>query len=81
MPLSLNRPGSGGVADGPDKNYTHNQLVASATWNIVHNLNKKPSIVLVNNTDDMIYGEVRFIDNNNITVTFSSPESGKAYIN
>lgn len=64
-----------------DKNYVHNQGVASATWTIQHNLNKFPSCTVVGSTGKQVFGDVQFIDENNLTITFNGLESGKAYIN
>ena len=64
-----------------DKNFVFNQAVASATWTVQHNLNKFPSCTMVLSTGQQGYGDVTFIDENNLTITFASAESGKAYIN
>lgn len=64
-----------------DKFYTHVQAVASAEWNITHNLNKYPSATMVLSTGQKGYGDVTYIDNNNLTITLASAESGKAYMN
>ena len=64
-----------------DKNYVFSQAVASATWTVQHNLNKFPSCTMVLSTGQQGYGDVTFIDQNNLTITFASAESGKAYIN
>jgi hypothetical protein len=64
-----------------DKNFVFNQAVASATWNVQHNLNKFPSCTMVLSTGQQGYGDVTFIDENNLTITFAGAESGKAYIN
>jgi hypothetical protein len=64
-----------------DKNFVFTQAVASATWTVQHNLNKFPSCTMVLSTGQQGYGDVTFIDENNLTITFASAESGKAYIN
>ena len=64
-----------------DKNFVFNQAVASATWTVQHNLNKFPSCTMVLGTGQQGYGDVTFIDENNLTITFAGAESGKAYIN
>ena len=64
-----------------DKNFVFNQAVASATWAVQHNLDKFPSCTMVLSTGQQGYGDVTFIDENNLTITFASAESGKAYIN
>lgn len=64
-----------------DKNYVHDQQVASASWVINHNLGKFASVGIVDTAGDEVEGEVRHNSNNQITITFSAPVSGKAYIN
>ena len=64
-----------------DKHYTHNQGSASATWNVAHNLNKFPSATVVLSTGQKGYGDITYVDANNLTISFAAAESGKAYIN
>jgi len=64
-----------------DKTYVFTQNVASTVWNIQHNLNKFPSVSVVNINNILMYGEVTYIDTNNLTITFSAGFSGKAYMN
>jgi len=64
-----------------DKHYTHNQAIASATWEVAHNLNKFPSVSVALSTGQKGYGDITYVDANNLTVSFAAAESGKAYIN
>lgn len=64
-----------------DKHYAHNQGVASATWSIAHNLGKFPSVTIVLSTGQKGFGDVTYTDENNLTITFTGAESGKAYMN
>jgi len=64
-----------------DKNYVHDQQVASSTWVVNHNLSKFASVGIVDTAGDEVEGEVRHNSDNQVTITFSSPISGKAYIN
>lgn len=64
-----------------DKSYTHVQSVASITWNVVHNLEKFPIATVALSTGQQGYADVTYIDENNLTITFASAESGKAYLN
>ena len=64
-----------------DKNFVFSQNVASATWTVQHNLDKFPSCTMVLSTGQQGFGDVTFIDENNLTITFASAETGKAYIN
>lgn len=60
--------------------FIFNQGTPSATWNIAHNLNRFPSVVIVDSGGDQVIGDVNYVDANNITVTFSSAFSGIAYL-
>tara|TARA_R110002126_G_scaffold137390_1_gene281832 strand:+ start:1062 stop:1766 length:705 start_codon:yes stop_codon:yes gene_type:complete len=69
------------AADASDKTFIFNQGVPAAQWVISHNLGKFPSVSVVNNNKVLINGEVEYIDNNNLTVTFSAGFAGQAYLN
>ena len=64
-----------------DKNFVYPQDQAANPWVIQHNLNKFPSCTMVLSTGQQGFGDVTFIDENNLTITFASAETGKAYIN
>jgi len=64
-----------------DKHYEYSQLSASSTWNITHNLNKKPSVMVVDDGENVIVGDINYINQNEITITFTGSVSGKAYLN
>ena len=68
-----------GIVD--DKTYVHVQTTSTAVWSIQHNLNKFPSVTVVDSGGSVVVGETVYIDNNNIQITFSSAFSGKAYCN
>ena len=61
--------------------YIHNQVTSQSTWNINHNLNKYPSVSVVDSGQTLVYGDVEYIDLNNCTITFKSGFGGKAYLN
>lgn len=64
-----------------DKTYVHTQISAIATWTVVHNLAKYPSVTVVDSGDSVVIGDVDYIDNNNLTIKFSAAFGGKAYLN
>ena len=70
----------GDVRERDDAGFVFEQVVPATTWNIAHNLNKKPSIKIVDSTDEVIEGEEVYVDNNNIILTFSALITGKAYL-
>ena len=61
--------------------FTFNQVVASTTWIINHNLSKFPSITVIDTAGTVVTGEYTYTDNNNVTLTFSAGFAGKAYLN
>lgn len=63
------------------ESYTHNQMVSSDRWIINHNLGKFPSVTVKDSADSLVVGEINYIDNNSIVLTFTVEFSGKAYLN
>jgi hypothetical protein len=64
-----------------DKHFTFTQSTATNTWNITHNLGKFPSVSVVDSGNTIVYGNIDYIDNNSLTITFSAAFGGKAYMN
>lgn len=57
------------------------QGIPSALWTIKHDLNKFPSVTVVNESKEVMIGNIKYIDKDNITITFSAAFSGYAYLN
>jgi len=78
-------PGVNGVdgidGTGGDKAYTHTESPAASVWNVEHGLNKYPSVSVVDSAGTHVVGDLEYVDSNNLTITFASAFSGKAYIN
>ena len=68
-------------SDATDKTFEYTQVSPSTTWSIQHNLNKFPSITVIDTLDTVVIGQYTYIDNNNVTLTFSAGFAGKAYLN
>jgi hypothetical protein len=69
------------VATTGDLNFTFTQGTPATTWTITHNLGKFPSVSVVDTADTQVYGDVEYIDDNSLRVTFSAAFGGKAYLN
>lgn len=65
----------------PGRSYHHVQSNPSRVWEISHNLNKYPTVIITDNDNNEYEGEVRKIDENMIIITFSQPFSGYADLN
>jgi len=70
-----------GQSGGAHATYTHSQASPSATWTIVHNLGCKPSVTIVDSSGNVQIGEVLYVSDNAITVSFVSAFGGYAYLN
>lgn len=64
-----------------DAHYTYNQNTASAIWVVEHNLGKIPSVEVVDSAGTVVIGDVQHNSTNKVTITFTAPFSGKAFLN
>lgn len=67
--------------DSGSSTYIHEQTVANSIWTISHNLNRFPSVTVVDDGDEVILANVTYVNNNIILVYFGSSYTGKAYLN
>tara|TARA_Y100001938_G_C7947880_1_gene357694 strand:- start:188 stop:442 length:255 start_codon:yes stop_codon:yes gene_type:complete len=69
-----------------DITFTHNQTTTSNTWVINHNLNRFPSVTVVDTGNNVVIGTIVYNSKKQLTITFfsqGSPQAfqGKAYLN
>lgn len=60
--------------------YVHDQPSASTTWSITHNMKFYPNVSIVDTALSKVIGEVTYLSENALTVTFSHSFAGKAYL-
>jgi len=60
--------------------YVHVQSLPSTSWVITHNLKFFPNVSIVDSAETHVIGEVVYNSLNQLTVGFTSPFSGKAYL-
>jgi hypothetical protein len=60
--------------------YVHTQASPATTWAVVHNLKFFPNVAIVDSALSHVVGEVTYTDENNLTVSFTSAFSGKAFL-
>jgi hypothetical protein len=77
--VAVSGPGSAGAA--ADLTYVHNQGSPAAVWSVPHNLGKYPAVDVVDTGGTQVIPTVLYNDINNVTITFGSATSGKAYLN
>ena len=64
-----------------DKYFVFEQAESKDEWEINHNLNKKPSVTVVDEYDRVVIPAVEYITNNKIIIRFNFAFKGKAYLN
>ena len=69
------------LAPSADKFFAYEQAQPSDTWTIQHNLHKYPSVSIVDTAGSAFLGEVHYIDENSLTVSFAAAVAGYAYLN
>ncbi len=70
------------ISGGGDLSYTHNQSIAAQTWNISHNLGKRPAIHIEDVSGNEMIPQIIHTDNNNAQAIFGNATySGVAYCN
>lgn len=61
--------------------YIHTQLSPSQIWTVNHGLGLFPSVTVVDSAGSTVMGEVKYLSNNSVELSFSYVFSGKAYLN
>lgn len=69
------------VINGDDAHFVFTQNLASSSWAIQHNLGKFPAVTVVDSSGHEVVGDVQHTDKNNLTIFFSAPFAGSAYLN
>lgn len=64
-----------------DKTYRHEQSVSASVWNINHNMNKYPSIMVFDSANNQVYGDIMYDSLQKVTLTFSVGFTGYAILN
>lgn len=60
--------------------YVHTQASAATVWSVTHNLKFYPNVSIVDSALSHVMGEVTYINENSLTVSFTSAFSGKAFL-
>lgn len=80
--------GVSGLFTGADKRkldqvnlpLTFNQVESIREWNIEHQLNKYPLVVVTDFSGNLVEGHLQYLDENNLRLTFNAPFNGIATI-
>lgn len=64
-----------------DKDFVYLKSIPDSIWEITHNLDKYPSVTVVDSAGSVVIGDITYTSKSSLTVTFSAAFSGKAYLN
>lgn len=72
----------GGIGGGGSntRRHVHTQGSASTDWVITHTLGGHPSVTIVDSADSYVFGDVKYDSTSQVTVSFTVPFSGYAYL-
>lgn len=56
------------------------QPSASAFWDIVHTLNRYVAVSVVDSAGTLVEGDISYVSPSEVTISFSSPFAGEAYL-
>jgi hypothetical protein len=73
--------GDGVSQAGGDANYVHVQGAPIMVWNVLHNLNKRCAVSVVDNSGKSIKGVVQYVNDNQVNIEFNRPFTGSVYCN
>jgi hypothetical protein len=73
--------GPAGPAGTSHDTYVHSQNVPASYWNIIHNLASYPSVSVIDSAGGLVIGDITYVSNNRLTITFSGSFSGQAFLN
>ena len=64
-----------------DKHFVFTKSTPDSVWDITHDLDKYPSVTVVDSAGSVVIGDITYTSKSALTVTFSAAFSGKAYLN
>lgn len=60
--------------------FVFSQTTASALWTVNHPLGGRPSVTVVDSSSTVVFGEVTYLSDTSVRISFSAPFSGFAYL-
>ena len=61
--------------------FIYTQSEASIEWIVNHDLNKFPSVAVIDSAGSVVVGDIQYINDTQIIITFCAPFSGQAILN
>ena len=64
-----------------NRTFTFNQTVSTNIWSITHNIGAFPAVTVIDSVGNFVVGDVSYVDDRSVTLTFKTAFKGKAYLN
>lgn len=61
--------------------YVHQQIAPAEVWTITHGLGRYPPVVVADSAGTVVLGDITYISENEVQISFTTAFSGKAYLN
>lgn len=61
--------------------FTFTQTTPAIVWDVVHDLNKYPSVTVVNTLGQVVQPDIDYVSMNEIKISFAFPYTGSVYLN
>lgn len=71
--------GEGGIIEGTYQMYHHVQTDSAKVWRVEHGLGKYPNVRIIDSNRMLCYGDVQYLNDSVLTITFGAAEKGDAY--
>lgn len=62
------------------RGYRHIQNIPASEWTVPHGLGKRSIPAVYDSAGEVIWGAIKFLDDNNLTITFGAQFSGEAHV-
>lgn len=79
--VSQSQGGDSSSSNVNDKNYVYEWATLESSVTVNHNLGKYPSVTIIDTAGSEIIGDITYVDENTVTLSFSAPTRGKACFN
>lgn len=60
--------------------FEHEQQVASNNWIVTHNLGRLPSVTIIDSGENIVIGDVIYLNDNAVQISFTGAFGGRAYL-
>ncbi len=71
----------GGGGGNSDAAFEYEPPSALAIWTITHNMDKYPSVTVVNTLGEVVMPQIEYLSRDIVQITFVYATTGKAYLN